>query len=282
MLRSLTSLLAFAGLSASHCTRTLLNDLTGAYIATQSTGNLGTLESFLDNSTWLGYWQNGKKVTFDTHILSTPLNITHNRSTFDTVGCASYTELLVADPKNPYVIGTQLRFANHAINKVESVVTTTGDWLFNVTGYAYWVERENWEEIPAEKRDSRETIKAAADAYCNLFSNPNTTVPWGTPCARLEGGAYTGRGLANDSCAVGVPSGVQLTNRRYVIDEWLGTVDVMLDFGGAGGLPDTHEFRVEGGKIRYVHTMTACLVKNCGFNMTMPALGPRRSRRVRL
>jgi hypothetical protein len=51
-----------------------------------------------------------------------------------------------------------------------------------------------------------------------------------------------------------VPSGVRITNRRYVIDEVLGTVDVFNTF--AGNLPDTHEFRVEGGKLRYVHTMT--------------------------
>lgn len=87
-------------------------------------------------------------------------------------------------------------------------------------------------------------------------------MPWGTPCARLEGGAYTGKGAASDSCNVGVPSGVKLVNRQYVVDEEYGTVDVMMDFGGtvggAGGLPDSHEFRVEAGKLRYVHTLSSC------------------------
>ena len=55
-------------------------------------------------------------------------------------------------------------------------------------------------------------------------------------------------------CNVGVPSGVRNVNRRYVVDEVLGTVDVFFDFAGAE--PDSHEFRVEGGRLRLVHTMT--------------------------
>ena len=29
-------------------------------------------------------------------------------------------------------------------------------------------------------------------------------VPWGFPCVRVEGGAYTGKGSPADSCEVGV------------------------------------------------------------------------------
>lgn len=65
-----------------------------------------------------------------------------------------------------------------------------------------------------------------------------------------------GKGLATDSCNVGIPSGEDLTNRRYVIDETIGAVDVFLNFGGATGLPDSHQFRVENGKLRYCHTLT--------------------------
>jgi hypothetical protein len=265
MLQVLASILALAALASSHCTRPQLVEFTGKYIASQTAGNVESFKANFDNSTWLGYYENAQKANIDTGILTQALKIDRTRSTYDTTNCASYTELLVADPKNPYVIGTQLRYANHKINKVESIITKPGDWLFNVTGNMYWTAKEDWGPIPAEKRDTRETIKAAADAYCDLFNNSSVVVPWGTPCARLEGGAYTGRGLANDSCNVGVPSGVNLANRRYVIDEELGAVDVMLDFGGAGGLPDSHEFRVESGKLRYVHTITHCTVPNCGF-----------------
>jgi len=99
-------------------------------------------------------------------------------------------------------------------------------------------------------------IQAAADAYLDIFKDKTVKVPWGTPCDRLEGGSYTGTGSATDSCNVGIPNNIDLVNRRYVVDETLGTVDVFLAFGGATGRPDSHEFRIESGKIRYVHTLT--------------------------
>ena len=75
----------------------------------------------------------------------------------------------------------------------------------------------------------------------------------GQPCERLEGGSYTGSGKPTDSCNVGVPSGVIIKDRKYVIDETVGTVDIFNNFAGS---PDTHEFRIENGKLRYVHTMS--------------------------
>lgn len=55
-------------------------------------------------------------------------------------------------------------------------------------------------------------------------------------------------------CNVGVPSGIRMLDRRYVIDEVLGSVDIFFAF--AGSLPDSHLFRLEGGKLRFVHTLT--------------------------
>lgn len=83
-------------------------------------------------------------------------------------------------------------------------------------------------------------IQPAADVYLNIFKDKKVVVPWGTPCARFEGGSYTGKGAPTDSCNVGILSSKDLTNRRYVIDKTIGTVDVFLNFGGATGLPDSH------------------------------------------
>lgn len=262
MLHKTLPLVSFVATAAAHCTRPQLAEAVNSYLTSQTTGKTGDFTARFDNSTWLGYYENAKKIDINTGIINQPLTITHNRTIYDTTSCATYTEVIVNSTSNPHVIGTQLRFTNHKINKVDTILTKPGDWLFNITGTAYWVEQENWGPIPEEKRDSRATIKAAADAYCDLFNNPNITVPWGTPCVRLEGGLYGDPG-PNGSCAVGVPSGVPLKNRRYVIDETVGAVDVMLDFGNSAW-PDTHEFRVEGGKIRYVHTMTHCGIPNCG------------------
>lgn len=44
--------------------------------------------------------------------------------------------------------------------------------------------------------------------------------------------------------------------RRFVIDETVGSVDVLCDFSALGTMPDSHEIRLENGKVKYVHTIT--------------------------
>jgi hypothetical protein len=144
------------------------------------------------------------------------------------------------------------------------VWTTTGYWLFNADAYLKYASEENWGPIPAAKRDSRQTILTAGNAYLNAFVDGNgDLVPWGYPCVRVEGGAYTGKGKDTDTCQSGLPPGVNIANRHYVVDEELGTVVVFCTFGAGSpttsGSADTHMFRVENGKLRYVHTLTHLL-----------------------
>jgi hypothetical protein len=248
------------------CTREALKAVTDEFIAAQTAGKT----SFNSLSSTVTYTENRKSVDIKTGILSKPMKIDHVRSQHDTTQCAAFSEIIVTNTAAPYVIATQLRLDNATkVSQIDTIWTTKGDWLFNVTGTYYWATREKWGPIPVGKRDSRAVIKAAGDAYCDLFNNKNVIVPWGSPCARLEGGAYTGKGQATDRCDVGVPSGVPLVNRQYVIDEEYGTVDIITDFGGiegqvgADGLPDSHEFRVEGGKLRFVHTLSRCGGRAC-------------------
>jgi hypothetical protein len=260
----ITILGVFATQVSAACTRETLKALTDAHLAAQTTGQT----SFAANAT---YTQNRKRASPASSILSQALKIDYARAQHDVPQCAAFTEFIVTNTANPYVIATQLRLDNttNAVTQIDTIVTTKGDWLFNVTGTYYWASRENWTAIPTAKRDTREAIKAAGDAYCDVFADKSVKVPWGTPCARLEGGMYTGKGQASDSCNVGVPSGVKLVNRQYVIDEEYGTVDIMMDFAGTAGsvgksgLPDSHEFRLEGGKLRYVHTLSSCGGKAC-------------------
>jgi len=145
------------------------------------------------------------------------------------------------------------------------IVTDEDDWLFNAEKTLYYASKEDWGEIPEGRRQSREELQAAADAYLDLFMDKSVDVPWGTPCARLEGSAYTGRGQPTDSCNVGVPDNVPMTDRRYVIDPVVGSVAVFLRMG-ENKRPDAHVFRVEDGKIRFIHTITNCGDQvNCGF-----------------
>ncbi|KAF1942683.1 hypothetical protein EJ02DRAFT_159666 [Clathrospora elynae] len=247
--------------ASAACTREFLTAITDELLAAQSAGQ-PTFPSLSSNVT---YTENRKPASLISGILSTPLKIVHARSQHDTTQCATFSEFIITNASAPYVIATQLRLDNSSqVSQIDTIFTTNGDWAFNATGTYYWASKEKWDAIPGPQRDTRATIKAAADAYCDVFNDKSVTVPWGEPCARLEGGAYTGKMLPSDSCNVGVPSGVKLVNRRYVVDEVYGTVDVMLDFGGREGkvgmqgLPDSHEFRVEEGKLRFVHTLSSC------------------------
>lgn len=247
---ALLALSLAATTAIAQCTREELLAVTDSYLEAQSSGSPDALASL---SAEVDYSENFKAADIASGILSQALELAHNRSTHDTTACATYTELIVTDPAHPYVIGSQIRLTDGAITQIETIVTDQGDWLFNATGTYYWASQEAWDVIPEADRDTREVIQAAGDAYADLFNDKSVTVPWGTPCARLEGGAYTGSGSATDRCDVGVPDGVALVDRRYVIDETLGTVGIFLTFGS---IPDSHEFRVEKGKLRYVHTMS--------------------------
>ena len=139
--------------------------------------------------------------------------------------------------------------------------TTTGYWGFNADNYLKYSSAEDWGTIPADKRDSRATLVAAANAYLDAFLEGKIDlVPWGTPCNRTEGGMR----IPGDGCQAGVPSGVNISNRHFVVDETIGSVVAFCTFGAGGpnggsGAPDSHLFRVENGKLRFVHTVTHLL-----------------------
>jgi hypothetical protein len=199
-------------------------------------------------------------------LIKTPMKIDHQRSLIDTSTCQTYTEVIVTDKEHPYVFGTRLRVNHDKIAEIEIIWTTTGYWGFSADSYKQYSSTENWGIIPENKRDSRGALVAAASAYLDAFlEQKKDLVPWGYPCNRTEGGSmHTGRGAAEDSCDVGVPSGVNISNRRYVVDETIGAVVALCTFGagnpnGGSGAPDAHLFRVESGKLRFVHTVTHLL-----------------------
>lgn len=243
------------------CTRGGLQQAVDLYIAGQAKGDL----SGLPLARGVGYWENIAPADIKTGFVNKPLKIDHHRSFLDPDTCQTFTEVIVTDKAAPYVLGTRLRVNHDKIVEVETLWTTTGYWLFNADAYLKYSSTEKWDPIPAEKRDLRGTLISAANAYLDAFLEKKIDlVPWGFPCVRIEGGAYTGKGTPSDSCEVGVPAGVNIANRRFVVDEVLGTVAVYCTFGAGGpnggsGAPDIHLFRVENGKLRYVHTVTHLL-----------------------
>jgi hypothetical protein len=243
------------------CVRGGLERAVELYIEAQTKGDPGGLP--LANG--LGYVENMQPTDIAQGLINTPLKIDHHRSLLDDATCQTFTEVIVTDPATPYVLGTRMRVNHDKIAEIEIVWTTTGYWLFNADNYLKYSSTEDWGPIPAERRDSRATLVGAANAYLDAFLEGKIDqVPWGFPCVRVEGGMYTGRGSPDDSCEVGVPAGVNIANRRFVVDEVIGSVVVYCTFGAGGpnggsGAPDTHLFRVENGKLRYVHTLTHLL-----------------------
>jgi hypothetical protein len=255
--------LAIPVAAQGQCDRAQLQNLADLYVAAQEAG-----EGFrVPMGEWVQYRENNRlsSMTFG-GVLATPHEVDWHRSFLDTSTCTIFVELIVDDAESPWVLGTKISTRGGLVTRYDVVTSTTGDWLFDAARTRYYAEAEDWSEIPADRRNTREEIIAAANSYLDKFSNPETVVAWGTPCARLEGGIYTGRGLPTDSCDVGVPSGVALVERDYIVDETIGSVAVRLRFGGPEGLADAHIFRIEDGRIRYVHTITNCNgPENCGF-----------------
>jgi hypothetical protein len=246
------------------CARGGLQRAVDLYVAAQTKGDT----SDLPLAQGLGYAENMEKIDIKNGLINTPLKIDHHFSLLDTDSCQTFTEVIVTDPSKPYVLGTRLRVNHDKIAEIEILWTTTGYWLFNADAYLNYATTEDWGPVAADERDTRGTLVKAANAYLDAFLEGKIDlVPWGFPCNRTEGGAHTGKGLPNDSCEVGVPSGVNIANRRFIVDEVVGSVVAFCTFGAGGpnggsGAPDTHLFRVENGKLRYVHTLTHLLQAN--------------------
>ena len=253
-----------SGFAQISCTREGLQRAVDLYVAAQTKGDT----SGLPLATGLGYVENHAPAKMDEGLIKTAMKIDHHRSLLDASTCQTFTEVIVANKEKPYVLGTRLRVNRDKIAEIEILWTTTGYWLFNADAYLKWSSSEDWGTIPANKRDTRATLVAAANAYLDAFlEGKKDLVPWGYPCQRTEGGAHIGKGDSMDSCDVGVPSGVNIANRRFVVDETIGSVVVYCTFGAGGpgggsGAPDTHLFRIENGKLRYVHTLTHLLQSN--------------------
>jgi hypothetical protein len=243
------------------CTSAELTDIAAKYVQAQTEG----LPLYIPMGNWVVYNENFKQSSMSTGVLSTPLKIDKHLVLVDEVQCMVFIEMIAASNPHPYVLAVQFPARGGNAGNFQVISTDKGDWLFDAAATLRYAQGEDWSVIPEAERNTREELIAAADAYLNLFKDKTVQVPWGTPCRRLEGGAYTGKGEPTDSCNVGVPDNIDMANRRYVVDPTIGAVDVFLEMG-PNKRPDSHLFRIENGKLRYVHTVTNCGDQdNCGF-----------------
>lgn len=239
------------------CTRQSLQTAVDSYIAAQKAGDASKM-AFADK---VKYLENMNEVAPDKGTWNTALPISLSRSFLDKDRCRTFSEVIVTDGSHQYVIGTRLSVDNGKITAIDSLVSDKGDWLFNANAYLKYSSKEDW-SAPKGSRASMQELINAANSYLDLFSDKLVKTPWGIPCARLEGGAYTNRdGKPNATCEVGIPPGVlYIVNRDYVVDEEQGVINVYCRFGNSTtGMPDSHTFRLVNGKISNVHTISVNL-----------------------
>ena len=252
------------------CTRERLMEIADQYRASQADGR--AIMHMKPMGEWVNYYENFELSSMSFGgVIASPQKVDWDRSFYDTVSCTVYVESIITNPEHPYVLATMITARGSpgsgagTIAGFDVIVTDQDDWLFDAEKTLYYAQREDWTDIPEGQRNTREELRAAADAYLDLFKDKSVQVPWGTPCTRLEGSVYTGRGTAEDSCNVGVPDNIEMADRRYVIDPVVGAVAVFLRMG-QNRRPDAHVFRIEDGKIRFIHTVTNCGEdENCGF-----------------
>lgn len=238
---------------AANCTRDSLLAAAQTYIAAQTAGNPSLLPLSATNFTYL---ENNRPGSVTQGVLSTPLKIDLNRSTADTVACASYTMLISATGAKPYVLGTQIRHHNgsSAIAVIDTIAATTGSLFFDAAKTLGYVRNEDWGTLPDGSRPSRQLLQTYADAYLDMWTDATAAdkISWGAGCERVEGSMLT------TPCGADLPHGGSARrngDRRYVIDTAVGSVDVLDSFDSLGDMPDSHELRVVDGKVRYVLTI---------------------------
>jgi hypothetical protein len=240
------------------CTRQSLQSAVDSYLATQKSGDR-TRMAFAGK---VKYLENMSEVAPDRGLWNTALPIAFSRSFLDKDRCRTFSEVIVTEAGSQYVIGTRLSVDNGKITAIDSLVTHKGDWLFNANAYLKYSSKEDWSAPQSGAPEAMQELINAANSYLDLFSDKLIKTPWGRPCARLEGGAYTNRsGDSNATCEVGIPPGVlYIVNRDYVVDEELGVINVFCRFGNSStGMPDSHTFRLVNGKISNVHTLSVNL-----------------------
>ncbi|KAI8628970.1 hypothetical protein F5Y19DRAFT_485326 [Xylariaceae sp. FL1651] len=227
--RTLGLIAALAGcVTPGHaeCTREGLLAAANSYLAAQTSGSIDGLKLSATNFT---YQLNNKKADIKTGMLVQPLKIDLNRSTADTVACASYTMLISSTGPKPYVIGTQIRHADNdtsTISMIDTIAATTGALFFNAKQTLSYIQKENWGTLDVSQRSNRTELKRVGDAYLDMWTVATAadSIPWGTDCERVEGSALT------KPCGASLPRGGSAKangDRRYVIDETIGSVDVL-------------------------------------------------------
>jgi hypothetical protein len=238
------------------CTRSMLEAATQSYVAAQTAGD----SSKMSLAEKVKYRENMIVTTKEKGLWNTALPIAFHRSIYDVPRCKTFTEVIVTEGGHPYVLGTRLAVRDGKVAEIDSLVSDKDDWLFNADDYLKYSKAEDWPVLAPDERVSRQELVDAANRYFDfVFLDKGIRPPWGMPCARLEGGAYTNpKNEDKDTCHIPAPlAELFIVNRSFVVDEEMGTVNVFCRFGDSKqGMPDSHLFRLVNGRYRWIHTIS--------------------------
>jgi hypothetical protein len=215
--------LGFAGLAAlalaapaaaqqGQCSRETLQDVANRYVKAQHDGSVFALPV----GEWVDYRENYGLVSTTTGVIGQPADFAWHVELVDPGSCRVFVQGVILKPK-PYVVGTALAWSFKGLGQINSVVTREGDPQFDAQAAATTAGKEDWGEIPADKRDSRAALMAAANAW---LTGTNAVV-----------------------------------QPEFTVDETKGAVAVRGHVGGPDGPAVGHVLRIEGGKVRFAHTL---------------------------
>ncbi len=154
------------------CQRGGLQHAVRLYLAAQAKGDI----SILPLANGLGYQENMKSADIKTGLITKPLVIDKSMSLYDDASCQTFTEVIVTDKANPYVIGVRMRVNHEKIAEIELITTATGDWLFNADNYLKYSSDENWGPIPADRLKAREGRDKLVGAVFRILPARNEPV----------------------------------------------------------------------------------------------------------
>lgn len=239
--------LAAPAAAQGQCSRETLEDVAARYVQAQKGGSIFALPV----GEWVDYRENYNIVSSGVGVISQAADFAWHVAVIDTASCRVFVQGVILAPK-PYVVGTRLAWSFNGLGQIDSVVTQPGDAGFDAQATHDVASKEDWGPLPADRRDTRETLTATARAYLDALAGKGTA-PFAPDCATLENGAR------REGCAP--PQTVaQLADPEITIDETNGTIAVRGRLGrlrGPEGPADAHLLRVEGGQIRRVHTISA-------------------------
>ena len=237
----------------AQCTRQGLSRLVDDFLAALSANDPTGLAVASD----LKFTENGRILNPGDGLWQTAGEVTFSRSAFDVEQCGTLTQAVLEEDgvDVPTIYGVRLRVNDNAeLTDIESYIARSTEFAHNPEGVPA-EDGDDWEALlePSE-RSSREVMIAAANAYFDMFFDPQgTQVPFATPCNRWENGTRTTQGDCSNMGPAGA-GGMEMTHRRFaIVDLEAGIVVGFVLF--ADSLLDLHMFKMRNGMITQIQSV---------------------------